>query len=105
MQEGKTFGPSRGYIGERQRVQVAALDICATMGHQIRFQEARSGFIPLLKGANRDLLLEQRSRSRRGEAALASFALGTQEAIRCGCAHGEQLPAALLGQVEMLMPL
>jgi len=25
--------------------------------------------------------------------------------IRCGCAHGEQLAAAFLGQVEMLMPL
>ncbi len=54
--------------------------------------------------ADRDLLLEQGSGSRRGEAELASFALGTQEAIRCGRAHGKQLAPALLGEVEMLMP-
>src|ERR1700693_2275265 len=35
MQEGQAFGPSRGYIGERQRVQVTPLDIGATMGHQV----------------------------------------------------------------------
>jgi hypothetical protein len=36
---------------------------------------------------------------------LAPFTLGTQEAIGCGCAHGEQLAAALLSKVQMLMPL
>jgi len=55
--------------------------------------QAGLGLLPLLERADRNLLLEQGSGSRRGEAALASFALGTQEAIRCGCAHGEQLPA------------
>ena len=105
MQEGKAFRPAGGYVGERQRVQVTSLDVGATMGHQVRFQKARSGLLPLLEGADRDLLLEQRSRSRRGEAALATFALGTQEAIRRRCAHGKQLAAALLGEVEMLMPL
>ena len=57
------------------------------------------------EGADRDLLLEQGAGSRRGEAALTSFALGTQETIRCRCAHGEQLAPALLSEVEMLMPL
>jgi len=80
-------------------VQVPSLDIGATMGHQICFQEARSGFIPPLKGANRDLLLEQCSRSRGGEATLSKFALGTQQAVSCGCAHGKQLPSALLGKM------
>jgi hypothetical protein len=74
------------------------------MGHQIRFQEARSGFIPLLKGANRDLLLEQRSRSRGGEARTIQFALRGQQAIRRCRAHGKQLFSALLREVEMLMP-
>jgi hypothetical protein len=75
------------------------------MSYQVRLQKARSGLLPLLEGADRDLLLELGSGSRRGEAALTSFVLGTQEAIRCGCAHGKQLASALLGQVEMLMPL
>jgi hypothetical protein len=84
---------------------VAALDIHATMGHQVRFQKAGSGLLPLLEGADRDLLLEQRSRSRGGEAALTHLSLGTQQAIRCGCAHGKQLAATLLSEVEVLMSL
>ena len=104
MQEGETFRPPSRYIGERQGVQVAALDIGATMGHEIRFQEARSGFIPLLKGANRDLLLEQRSRSSGGEARTIQFALRGQQAIRRCRAHGKQLFPALLCDLEVLMP-
>ena len=49
--------------------------------------------------------LEQRSGLRSGEAALASFVLGTQETIRCGCAHGGQLASTFLGEVKVLMPL
>jgi hypothetical protein len=30
--------------------------------------------------------------------------MGTQEAIRCRCAHGKQLASALLGEVVMLIP-
>src|SRR5207245_3624756 len=48
----------------------AALDIGATMGHQVRLQKARSGLPPLLEGADWDLLLEQSTRSHRGGAAL-----------------------------------
>jgi len=78
VQEGQAFRPASCYVGERQGIQVTALDVCATMGHQVRFQEAGSRLLPLLEGADRDLLLEQRSGSRRGEAPLASFALGTR---------------------------
>ena len=105
VQEGQTFRPSGGYVGQGQRVQVASLDVGATMGHQIRFQKTGSGLIPLLECADRDLLLEQGSCSRGGEAALTQFALGRQEAIGRCRAHGEQLASALLRQVEMLMPL
>ncbi|SRR6266568_1994015 len=77
IQKGKTFRPSSCYVGESQGVQVAALDIHATMGHQVRFQKTGSGLLPLLEGADRDLLLQKRSRSRGGEAMLTSFALRT----------------------------
>src|SRR4249919_2984964 len=70
-----------------------------------RFQKAGSGLLPLRERAYRDLLLQQRSCSRRGEAAHPQFALETQEAIRCGRAHGEQLASAFLCELEMLMPL
>jgi hypothetical protein len=75
------------------------------MGHQICFQKAGLRLIPLLEGADRDLLFEQRSRSRRGNTALSQFALRTQEAISRCCAHGEQLASARFREVEMLMPL
>jgi len=52
------------------------------MGHQIRFQKAEFGLMPLFERADGNLLLEQRSRSRRREAMLTSFALRTEEAIR-----------------------
>src|SRR5437764_6640045 len=104
MQEGETFRPPSRYIGERQGVQIASLDVGATMSHQICFQKAGSGFIPLLKGANRDLLLEQRSRSSGGEARTIQFALRGQQAIRRCRAQGKQLFSALLREVEVLMP-
>ena len=96
MQEGKAFGPFSRHIGERQRVQVASLDSGATMGHQIRFQKAGSGLIPLLEGAYRDLLLEQRTGSRGGETTLTQFALRGQQAIGCRSTYGKQLFSALL---------
>ena len=37
MQEGKALGPACGYIGERQRVQVTALSVFATVGYHVRF--------------------------------------------------------------------
>ena len=43
-----------------------------------RLQKAGLGLLPLLERADRDLLLEQRSRSRRGEAAQLQCALGTR---------------------------
>ena len=81
VQEGQALRPPGGNIGERQGVQVAALDIGATMSHQVCFQKAGSGLIPLLEGADRNLLLEQGSRSRGGKAMLTSFALRGQQAI------------------------
>ena len=50
------------------------------------------------------MLLEQGSSSRGGKAALTLFALRGQQATGCRCAHGKQLPAALLRDLEMLMP-
>jgi hypothetical protein len=104
VQKGQTFRPPGCYIGERQRIQVAPLDVAATMSYEIRFQKAGLGLIPLLERANRNLLLQQRSRSRSRNAALTKFALRTQEAIRRRCAHGKQLASALPRNVEMLMP-
>jgi len=105
MYERQAFRPPGRNIGERQRVQVAALDVSTTVGHQVRFQKAGSDLFSLGERADRDLLLQQRFRSGSGETTLTTFALGVQQAIRCCRTHGEQLAAALPGQVEMLMPL
>ena len=58
VQQGKTFRPPGCDVGERQRVQVASLGVCPTMGHQVCFQKAGSGLIPLLEGADGNLLLK-----------------------------------------------
>ena len=58
MQEGQAFRPAGGYIGERQRVQIAAIDVCATLGRPFRFQKSWLGLIRLLEGADRNLPLE-----------------------------------------------
>ena len=89
VQRGKTFRPSGCYIGERQCIQVATLALAATMSHQIRFQKAGLGRIPFLERADGNLLLQKRSRSCGGKAALTTFALGTQQAIRRRRTHGK----------------
>jgi hypothetical protein len=75
------------------------------MDHQVRFQIAGSGLIPLLERADGNLLLEQGSLLCGGEATLTQATLRTQEAIRRYRTHGKELPAALLRDVEMLMSL
>ena len=57
VQEGQAFRPPGGHVGKGQRIQVAALDIGATMGHQIGFQKAGLGLLPLLERTYRNLLL------------------------------------------------
>lgn len=53
--------------------------------------------------SDRNLLLEQCSRSRGGETVRTKLALRTQKAIRRRSTHGKQLPSALLGDLEMLV--
>jgi hypothetical protein len=43
VQQGQTFRPPGGYVGECQRVQVAALNVGATMGYKIRWKSSRVG--------------------------------------------------------------
>ncbi len=103
-QERETFRPPSGYIGEHQRVQIAPLDVGATMSNQICFQKAGSGLIPLLEGADGNLLLQQRSSSCRRDAASTQFAPRGEPPIRRCRAHGKQLFPALLCDLEVLMP-
>lgn len=105
VQEGKAFGPPGRHISERQRIQVASLDLGTAMSYQIGFQKARSGLIPLLEGADGNLLLEQGSGSRGGKAMLAQCALRTQETIDRRYAHGKQLASALIRDVKVFMSL
>src|SRR5205085_6430241 len=85
--------------------QGAALNVGATMSHEVCFQKAGLGFLPLLERADGNLLFEQRSCSRRRKAAQRQCALGPEKAIRRCCAHGKQLPSALFRNVEMFMAL
>ena len=75
------------------------------MGDHIRFQETWLFLVPLLEGANGDLLFEQGSRTRRRQTTLTLCARPTQEAIGGRGTHGEELATASVRQVKVSMPL
>ena len=76
IEQRKAFGPSRSHVGQCQGIEETAFDVSATMGHQIGFQKAWLDLIPLVKGANGDLVFEQGSGFRRRETVWCWFALG-----------------------------
>jgi hypothetical protein len=69
------------------------------------FQKARPGFIPLFKGAKRDVLFEQRAGFGGGKTMRSGFALSAQEALSGGHAHGEEVKTGLLIEPEVPLPL
>jgi len=101
--QGKAFSPSRSNIGEGERGEEASLGLSATMSHQIHLQKTGAGLIPLLKCAQRNPLLEPRSCARGGETPQASFSLGPQEAVCGGSTQRQQLAAAGLTHMQMVM--
>jgi hypothetical protein len=75
------------------------------MSDHIRFQKTGLRLIPLLEGANGDLLLEQGSSTSRRKATLTLYARPTQKTIGGGGTHRKKLAATGIGQVKMSMPL
>jgi hypothetical protein len=75
------------------------------MGDQIDLQEARFGLVPLGEGADRDLLLEQRTRFGGRKAVGMGVAMGLQEAICGRCAHREEKATVYFVQLKMPIPL
>ena len=71
------------------------------MSHHIRFQKAWVCLIPVLKGANGDLLLEQGACSCCREAIGASSSHLLEQAVGGGSAHGEQLLTANLREMQV----
>jgi len=76
----------------------------ATMSDQVSFHEAGFGLIPVVKGANRDLLFEQGPCSSRRESMALLFAIRLQDAISRGWTHRKQISTRLLTQLHMSMP-
>ena len=79
LSRGRHSRPSGGGVSQRQGVEKAAMRIAATMGHQISFQKAGPVVIPLRKGADRDLVLEQGTSFGGGETVRSGPALRTQQ--------------------------
>ncbi len=75
------------------------------MSHQVRFEKTRPGLIPLLEGANGDLVFEERSGFRRGKPVRSGLASSVQEAFGGGGTHLKQVVSAFFGQVQVLMSL
>jgi hypothetical protein len=73
------------------------------MSHQIGFHEARRGLIPIVKGAHRDLLFEQRSRSGGRDAMPLLSAIRLQNPVRSRRTHREELPPTFFAQLQMSM--
>jgi hypothetical protein len=73
------------------------------MGHQIGLHEAGRGLIPIVKGAYRDLLFEQRSRAGGRDAMPLLLAIRLENPIGGSLPHREELPATLLAQLQMPM--
>src|SRR5205823_8945679 len=96
---------SGGKIGEGQGIKKASLGLRTTMSDQIGFQKAGASLIPLLERANRNLLFEQSSRTRGGDAINTSSSLWPQEAICRSGTHREELGAASVGQRELALRL
>jgi hypothetical protein len=102
VEQGQTLRPLGGDIGQRDRVEVAALRVPSTMGNQINLQEAWFGLVPLGERADRNLLFEQRTRLSGRKAVGVGVAIRLQEAICGGRAHREKVAPVFL--VEMHMP-
>ena len=105
VEEREAFSPACRDVGEGQGVEVASLRFSPTMGNQICFQKARLRFTPVLEGADGHLVFEEGSYLGGGYPAWAVFSLSAEETIRRCYAHREQLASALLGEVQMSMPL
>ena len=107
MEERETFSPSGGNVGEGQRIEATSSTLLATMGDQICFEKTGLSLIPVLKGADWDLVFQERPRACRRNTAKyqSSFSLRRQQAIRRCRTHGEQLVPTFFGDVQMFMPL
>jgi hypothetical protein len=64
IKHGNTFGPASRDVGPGQGGEVSTGHVAATMGNEICFEKTGLMIIPLGKGADGDLMLEQRSRLR-----------------------------------------
>src|SRR5450755_78068 len=103
--QGQAFGPACRNIGKGQRGEIASIKVRPTMSDHIHFQKTGLRLIPLLEGANGDLLLEQGSGTHRRKTTLTMGARPTQETIGGDSTHPEELPTTGIGQVKMSMPL
>ncbi len=104
-QQGETFCPASGDIGQRQGEEVRSLSLGATMGHQISFHEARCAFLPVVKRANGDLLFEERSRSGGRDPVPLLFAIRLENPVCGRRTHREELSPTFFTRLEMSMSL
>jgi hypothetical protein len=105
VEQWETFGSSRSDVGESQGIQKASLRLPSAMSNQIGFQKTRLRFIPLLEGADGDLVFEQRASFRRRKTLRSGLALCVQQAISGGRTHPHEVVPALFAQMEVAMAL
>ena len=101
VEQGKTFRPSGGDIGQRDGVQATTLKSPSTVGHQVHLQKAQFGLVPLGERPNRDLLFEQGTSFGGRKAMWVSIAMGLQQAVRGRCAHREEKATVFFVQLKV----
>ncbi len=77
VEQRQAFGPAGGNVSQGQGVQEQSIGLIAAVSDQVGFQKPGLDLIPLLEGANRDLLFEQRARSGRREPMAFLFVIGS----------------------------
>src|SRR5450755_218631 len=101
VEQGETFRPPGGDIGQRDGVEAATLQSSPTVDNQIHLQEAWCGLIPLGEGADRDLLFQQGASLGGRKAMGVGVAMGLQKTISGGCAQREKLAPVFLAKLYM----
>src|SRR5262245_59371798 len=95
--EGSAHGPSGGYISHVQGIDELTLGAAAAMRNQIDLKKAWSSVVPIRKGSDRNLMLEECPWFSGGSAFDAVFlALRQKESIDSRCAHPEKEDVVVL---------
>jgi hypothetical protein len=76
------------------------------VGDKVGLDEAGRGVVPIIEGADRNLVLEELARLGGGDTPwMVRLAVSSQDAVGSGSTNGEQLRSHVVGELEMAIAL